>query len=63
MTRKQLMKETDCREIMKWMAYEMSIDKDNKKRYELEIAEENAARMTNDERSEILRNMINLAGA
>ncbi len=42
MTKRQLNESMDAREVMEWMAYEMSIDTDNNKKYMAEIAKERA---------------------
>ncbi len=61
MSRKQLMREMDANEVFKWMAYEMSVDPERRKIYLVEIQEEQAKYMTDEERARILKNMINMA--
>lgn len=61
MSRRQLMREMDANEVLRWMAYEMSIDADNHKKYTIEIQEEEAKTMTDEQRAQIIKNMINLA--
>lgn len=61
MSRSKLMKEMDAKEVFKWMAYEMSVDPDKRKNYIIEIQEEKAKFMTDEERAQILKDMINRA--
>lgn len=54
MSRRQLNDEMDARELMNWMAYEMSIDPDKNKEYMKQIEAERAAfRTLEDEARDI----------
>lgn len=55
------MREMDANEVFKWMAYEMSVDPERQKTYKLQIQEEAAKYMSDEERAQILKNMINMA--
>ncbi len=61
MTRQRLMQEMDAAEVMKWMAYEMTIDPDRNKKWVSEIEQEHLAKLADSERAELIRKQFNVA--
>ncbi len=61
MSRKQLMQEMGAGEVLKWMAYELSIDPDKNKDWMKQIEQERISKMEDEERAELLRRQFNIA--
>lgn len=51
----------DATEVLKWMAYEMSIDPDRNQKWVDEIEKERVIKMSEEERAELIRKQFNIA--
>lgn len=60
MSRRQLMQEMDAREVLNWMSYEMSIEPEQHKKYVLQMEEERAKLMSDEERAQAIKDMLNM---
>lgn len=51
----------DAAEVLKWMAYELSVDPDRNKVWIKEIEKERLAKISDEERYELIRKQFNIA--
>ena len=56
-----LMQEMDAAEVLKWMAYELSIDPEKNKKWFDEIEQERISQMSIEANAELLRKQFNIA--
>lgn len=58
MSRKRLMKEMDAKEVLMWMSYEMTVDRDTRERLQNEIALEAAENQTSEEEARLVKALL-----
>ncbi len=51
----------DAREVLKWMAYELTIDPDKNKKWIKDIEQERLSKLADSERIELIRKQFNIA--
>lgn len=61
MTIDQIKKQMDAKEVFQWMAYELSIDPERNKKFKEQIALENSAKLTDEQRAQLIKEQLNFA--